>query len=153
MPVATTRLARRWRRGSWRAPRAAYFGSAKSLKSCAPLNERLLAEIAAVQFKHIEAIDACRHMPAVQQGEEVGLAVTACGNQLAIDDAGFCREPEDGRGDPLEPAAQIAAILAVDVGGDTHFVETAPASRQISVRTASRRRSAARIEAWPRREG
>jgi hypothetical protein len=32
-------------------------------------------------------------------------------------------------------------------------VETAPASRQISVRTASRRRSAARIEAWPRREG
>jgi hypothetical protein len=26
-------------------------------------------------------------MPAVQQREEVGLAVTACGDQLAIDDA------------------------------------------------------------------
>jgi hypothetical protein len=27
---------------------------------------------------------------------KVGLAVTACGNQFAIDDAGSCREPEDG---------------------------------------------------------
>jgi hypothetical protein len=44
------------------------------------LNERLLAEIAPVQFEQIEAIHARRDMPPVQQGEEVRLAVPAGGD-------------------------------------------------------------------------
>jgi hypothetical protein len=30
-------------------------------------------------------------MSAVEQGKEVGLAMLACGDQFAVDDAGFCR--------------------------------------------------------------
>jgi hypothetical protein len=35
-------------------------------------------------------------MPPVQQSEEIGLAVGAGGDQLAIDDAGLRRQPENG---------------------------------------------------------
>jgi hypothetical protein len=35
------------------------------------------------------------------------------GDQLAVDDAGFCRETKNRRSDPREPASQIAAIPAV----------------------------------------
>jgi hypothetical protein len=41
------------------------------LQPRASLHERLLAEIAAVQFKQIEAIDARRHMSPMQQREKV----------------------------------------------------------------------------------
>jgi hypothetical protein len=54
------------------------------LKSRAALNERLLAEITAVHFEQIKAIDARRCIPPVQQRKEIRLAVTACGNQFAI---------------------------------------------------------------------
>jgi hypothetical protein len=47
------------------------------LKSRTPLHKRLLAEIVAVQFKQIEAIDARRHMSPVEQYKKVGLTVTA----------------------------------------------------------------------------
>ena len=80
------------------------------LKSRAPLDERLLAEIAPVQFEQIEAIDARRHMPSVQKREEVRLTVTTGGNQLAVDDAGLSREPQDGRSDLRKPARKIAAL-------------------------------------------
>jgi hypothetical protein len=42
------------------------------LKSRAPLHERLLTEIASVQFKKIEAIDARRRMSPVEQRKKVG---------------------------------------------------------------------------------
>jgi hypothetical protein len=43
-------------------------------------------------------------------GKEVGLAVTACGNQFTVDDAGLCRKPQDGRGDRWESARKIDPI-------------------------------------------
>jgi hypothetical protein len=69
------------------------------LKSRAPLHERLLAKIAPVQFNQIEAVDARRRASPVEQCEETRLAVAACGNQLTVDNAGSCREPEYGCGE------------------------------------------------------
>jgi hypothetical protein len=40
----------------------------------------------------------------MQQRKKVGLAVTACGNQFTIDDAGSYRGAEDGRCNPWETA-------------------------------------------------
>jgi hypothetical protein len=64
---------------------------------CAPLNKRLLAQIARVQFEQIEAIHARRHMSTVQQRKEVRLTLAACGNQLAVDDA-VLYNPLEGAG-------------------------------------------------------
>jgi hypothetical protein len=52
-------------------------------------------------------------MSPVQQRKEIGLAVTARGDQLAVDDAGFCRESQDGRGYRREAAREVAPIPAV----------------------------------------
>jgi hypothetical protein len=59
----------------------------------------------------------------VEQGKKVGLAVAASGDQLTVDDAGFCREPKDGRGDRWEPARKVAPIPAVDRRGEASFVQ------------------------------
>ena len=75
-----------------------------SLKSSAPLSERLLAEVAPLQLQQVEAVDARRHVPPVQECEEVGLAMTAGGNQFTVNDAGLRGEPEDSGGDRREAA-------------------------------------------------
>ena len=93
------------------------------LKSRAPLHERLLTEIASVQFKKIEAIDARRRMSPVEQRKKVGLAVTACSDQFTIDDARSCREPQDRRGDPWEAACEIAAIAAENARAGAGFMQ------------------------------
>ena len=62
-------------------------------------------------------------MPPVQQSKEVGLAVAAGGNQLAINDAGLCREAEDGRGDRWKPAREVSAIPTIDRRGEASFVK------------------------------
>jgi hypothetical protein len=85
------------------------------LKLCAPLHERLLAKVAAVQFKEIETIDARRVMSPVQQRRKVRLAVTAGGDQFTVDDAGFCREPEDRRGDGREARVKSPPFLPYSV--------------------------------------
>ena len=54
------------------------------MKSRASLRERLLAEIASVQLKQIDAIDAYRQMSPVEQCKKDELAVTGCGNQFAV---------------------------------------------------------------------
>jgi hypothetical protein len=71
------------------------------------------------------------------------LAVTAGGNQLAVDDAGFCRESQDGRGDRWEPARKVASILTEDRRGQARFVQLHDGSRRISAHKASPRPSAA----------
>jgi hypothetical protein len=115
------------------------------LKSCAPLDKRLLAKITPVQLEEIEAIDARRRIPPVQQRKKVGLAVAAGGNQLAIDDAGLCREPEDRGGDRWEATRKVSPILTVDRRGETRFVKLDAVSRRISVHTTSPRPSEAML--------
>ena len=67
------------------------FGALQQRLS-APIDERLLAEIAPIQFEQIEALDAHGHVSAIEQGEEVGFAPLACGDQFAVDDAGLRRD-------------------------------------------------------------
>ena len=57
----------------------------------------------------MEAMDAHRHVAPVEQCEEVGLAMTACGNQFTIDDARFCRGIATDRCDLLHPAGYQAS--------------------------------------------
>jgi hypothetical protein len=64
----------------------------------------LLPEIAAVQLQQIERIHARRRMSPVKQRKEVGLAVTASGDQFTIDDAESRLEPEESCRDPREAA-------------------------------------------------
>jgi hypothetical protein len=62
-------------------------------------------------------------VPLVKQRKEVGLAVTACGNQFTIDDAQSCWEVEHRHGNPGEAAGENAAIPAVEHGRDACFVK------------------------------
>jgi hypothetical protein len=96
------------------------------LKPRAALNEWLLAKIAPGELQQIEAIDAGRHMPPVQQSKEVRLSVTASRNQLAIDDAGLRGEAEHGRGDRWESAREVSAIPTIDRREKASFVKLYP---------------------------
>jgi hypothetical protein len=60
------------------------------LQPRAPLHG-LIAKVSALQLHKIEAVHAHGDMATVQQREEIGLAVDAGGDQLAIDDAGLRR--------------------------------------------------------------
>ena len=57
-------------------------------------------------------MDAHRHVAPVEQGEEVGLAVTACGNQFTIDDARFCRGIDTDRCNILHPGLCYDGVTA-----------------------------------------
>lgn len=50
----------------------------RSARMNSPVLERLLAQVAALQFDEIECVDAIRRLPCVQQREENRLAVVAC---------------------------------------------------------------------------
>jgi hypothetical protein len=54
------------------------------------------------------------------------LAVTTGGNQFAVDDARFRREPEDRGSDRWEAARKVAAVPAEDLRGETVLVELHP---------------------------
>jgi hypothetical protein len=53
----------------------------------------------------------------VEEDQEIGLAVTAGGSQLPVDDARFGRETQNGGGDRRETACEDAAVAAVDLRG------------------------------------
>jgi hypothetical protein len=90
-------------------------------------------------------------MPPVQQDKEVGLAVPAGGNQLAVNDARFYRKPKNGRGDAREAAGKVAAIATEDRGGDARFVQLHPVAVEfqlIQPSLARRRRCSQLGKGW-----
>jgi hypothetical protein len=95
-------------------------GSAVAIRRALAVPEVARAAARAVaregRARSVQADRSNRRMSAhVARGatQENRVDVTACGSQFTIDDAGSCREPEDGRGDPREPTAEVAAIPAV----------------------------------------
>ena len=48
-------------------------------------------------------------------------AITLCGALRS--NAGFCREPQDGRGDRREAARKVSPIPAIDRRGETRFLQ------------------------------
>ena len=76
------------------------------------------------------------------------MAVTARGDQLAIDNAGPGRESDDGRGDIGEPAGEIGAVPAEDGSAGPGFVELNPIAVELELELpifAGRRRG---FEHW-----